>query len=101
MHRTWGKPDANQAAIVAALRKAGVSVQSLSAVGSGCPDLLCSYHGYVTLLEVKQPGKNVTPAQRRWHAAWDAYCPLFVVETPDDAVLVARERLEGAGRYRV
>jgi len=92
MHRTWGKPDANQPAIVAALRKVGVSVHPMSADGSGCPDLLCSYRGYVTLLEVKQPGKKLTPAQVRWHANWDSFSPVYVVETIDDALLVTRER---------
>jgi hypothetical protein len=99
-HRSWGKPDASQQAIVAALRQVGVSVQSLSAVGDGCPDLLCSYRGYVTLLEVKRPKKTLTPDQVRWHAAWDSFCPLFVVETIDDALLVTREHRDSAGRYR-
>jgi len=99
MHRTWGKPDANQVRIVAALRRAGVSVQPLSAVANGCPDLLCSYRGYVTLLEVKMPKKPLRPAQVRWHANWDSFCPIFVVETIDDALLVTRERRDDAGRY--
>ena len=99
MHHTWGKPDANQAEIVEALRQGGVSVQSLSAVANGCPDLLCSFRGYVTLLEVKIPGKPLRTSQVRWHAKWDSFCPIFVVETADDALTVTRERRDDAGRY--
>lgn len=50
------KPDANQAAIIEALR--GIpdcSVLVLSAVGRGCPDLLVGYRGANLLVEVKNP----------------------------------------------
>lgn len=86
------KVDANQRAIVTALRQAGVWVRSTAELGGGFPDLLTSYRGYVTLLEVKVPGKKLTPDQVRWFADWDPCCPVFVVETIDDALLVARER---------
>lgn len=90
--RLRAKVDRNQPAIVAALRKAGVYVESTARLGRGFPDLVCSYHGYLTLIEVKVPGEPLTPQERRWHAAWDRLCPLFVVETIDDALLVTRER---------
>lgn len=56
MVRRWGKPDANQAEIVEALR--GIpecSVLLLSAVGKGCPDLLVGYRGFNFLFEIKNP----------------------------------------------
>lgn len=90
--RLRAKTDANQADIVQALRAAGVSVLSLAPIGNGVPDLLCSYRGYVTLLEVKMPKQKLRPAQVRWHANWDSYCPIFVVETIGDALIVTRER---------
>jgi len=73
--RRAGRVDANQAGIVAALRKAGATVQILAAVGDGCPDLLAGYRGGNWLLEVKdgmQPpsGRLLTPAQREWHRTW-------------------------------
>ena len=49
--------DANQSEIVAALRKAGVTVTPLHQVGGGCPDLLCGFRGVNTLLEVKDHAK--------------------------------------------
>jgi hypothetical protein len=86
MHRTWGKPDANQAAIVAALLRAGVSVLKLSPLGGGCPDLLCSYRGRVTFLEVKQPGKTLRTSQASWVASWDPFANIVVVQTVTEAV---------------
>jgi hypothetical protein len=67
--------DANQAEIVAALRRCGCSVQVLSMVGKGCPDLLVGrdYRNY--LLEVKDGSKppskrQLTPDEVEWHADW-------------------------------
>lgn len=73
--RRAAKVDANQAAIVAALRKAGASVQSLAAVGAGVPDLLVGFRGHTMLMEVKDGSKapsdrRLTPAQLEWHAGW-------------------------------
>ena len=69
--------DANQPEIVAALRKAGCTIQHLHAVGKGCPDLLCAFQGATFLIEVKDGAKRpsaqaLTPDQVAWHAGWDA-----------------------------
>ncbi len=90
MHRVWGKPDANQAAIVAALRKAGYRVQPLSAVGGGCPDLLVSRNNHTWVVEVKEPGGTLTPAQKKWIGSWDA--PVYVVNTIEGALNHLKER---------
>lgn len=45
--------DANQTAIIRALRKAGVSVQPLHTVGQGCPDIIAGFRGVNYLLELK------------------------------------------------
>lgn len=70
--RRAAKIDANQLAIVAALRKCGAKVLSLAAVGKGCPDLLVLHRGRYQLLEVKNlKGKNhMYPAQEEFHADW-------------------------------
>ncbi|PLC06385.1 hypothetical protein CY658_04950 [Variovorax sp. RO1] len=88
--RRAAKIDANQTQVVSALRAAGVSVQSLAAVGNGVPDLLCGFRGKLSLLEVKDGSKvpsarKLTPDQVDWHAIW-ADMPLFVVETPEQAL---------------
>jgi hypothetical protein len=70
------KVDANQAGIVADLRRiSGCSVLVLSAVGSGCPDILVGYRGFNLLFEIKNPGDSIRKdergeAQRTFHAEW-------------------------------
>ena len=73
--RRAAKVDANQPAIVSALRRAGASVQSLAAIGDGCPDLLVGYAGITALVEVKDGSKPpsaraLTPDQQQWHQTW-------------------------------
>lgn len=73
--RRAAKIDANQPAIVAALRKAGATVYSLAAVGQGIPDLLVGYSGKTALIEVKDGSKPpsaraLTPDQQQWHQSW-------------------------------
>lgn len=53
--RARGKVDANQAAIVDALRKTGWKVRSLASVGRGMPDILAAKLNTVRLIEVKAP----------------------------------------------
>ena len=67
--------DANQPAIVAALRKAGCTVQHLHSVGKGCPDLLVGRAGINYLIELKDGAKSaseqrLTPDQVVWHGEW-------------------------------
>ena len=66
--------DANQPAIVKAMREEGASVTHLHKVGEGCPDLLVAAAGQWGLVEVKDGKKppsarQRTEAQIRW---WDA-----------------------------
>jgi hypothetical protein len=73
--RRAAKIDANQTAIVDALRAAGATVQSLAAVGQGVPDLLVGYQGKTALIEAKDGRKppsarRLTEDQLKWHGAW-------------------------------
>lgn len=84
--------DANQPEIVAALRKAGCTVQHLHAVGKGCPDLLCALDGGTFLIEVKDgskiPSKQaLTPDQAAWHAGWGAQ--VHIVNSVAGALAIA------------
>ena len=65
--RHAARVDANQAAIVAALRKAGASVWII-----GLPvDLLVGHRGKTMLMEVKRDGKaGFTPLQKSFMATW-------------------------------
>lgn len=73
--RRAAKIDANQPEIVNALRRAGATVQSLAAVGAGCPDLLVGYANKTALIEVKDGSKvnsaqKLRPMQSDWHGNW-------------------------------
>jgi len=75
MPRRAAKVDANHAAITAALRQAGCTVQSLAATGAGCPDLLVGYHGVNYLLEIKDgtlppSRRHLTEDQIEFFAKW-------------------------------
>lgn len=89
MRRQAARVDANQAEIVAALRKAGAKVEHMHAMGGGFPDLLVMWRGVLTLLEVKDGNKppsarKLTPDQVKWHAEWKE-C-VFVVESVEQAL---------------
>ncbi len=74
--------DANEAAIVAALRAVGASVEQLS--GPDMPDLLVAYHGANYLLEVKTPKGKLEPGQATWIRGWMA--DVHVVRSPEEAL---------------
>jgi Holliday junction resolvase len=88
--RRAAKVDANQQKVVEILRAAGATVQSLAAVGHGCPDLLVGWGGKTLLMEIKD-GSKVPSAQRltddqiKWHGAWMGG-PLAVVDGPEAAL---------------
>lgn len=74
--RRAAKIDANQEQIVSVLKAYGATVQSLAAVGKGCPDLLVGYRGKTLLIEVKDGRKppsarQLTDQQLDWHASWN------------------------------
>lgn len=69
------KIDANQNEIVEFLRKQGATVQILSSVGKGCPDILVGFKGKNLLMEIKDGLKSasqtkLTPDQVKWHSEW-------------------------------
>lgn len=88
--RRAAKTDANQTAIVKALRQMGCTVQSLAAVGDGVPDLLVGVCGTTLLIEVKDGSKRpsarqLTPDQQAWHAQWTGG-PVAIVIDLDGAI---------------
>lgn len=93
--RRAARLDANHEAVVSALRATGCTVQSLAAVGSGCPDILVGRGGAVLLMEIKDGAKapsdrRLTPDQVRWHADWRGP-PVVVVMSVDDALRAMAE----------
>jgi hypothetical protein len=88
--RRAARVDANQIAIVEALRKHGATVQHLHTVGQGCPDLLAGYKEETVLFEVKSSrGACLTDDQAEWHSAWKGGA-LAVVYDVEGALRVLR-----------
>ena len=86
---TYRKVDDNQEAIVAALRRVGASVQSLAAIGKGCPDLLVAYRWNTVVMEVKDGAKppsaqKLTEDEQEWHARWKDV--VYIVRNVDEAL---------------
>ena len=91
------KVDANQAEIVAALRKVGATVECLSAVGRGVPDLLVGRNGRNYLVEVKDGNKppsaqKLTQDQVSWHACWGGQ--VAVVNSVEQAIALVVRKCE-------
>jgi hypothetical protein len=82
--RRRGKIDANQHVIVQALRDVGATVLSIANMGDGAPDLLVSFRGCNYLMEVKMPGKGLTPDEIEWHNIWRAH--VYIVYSVDDSL---------------
>ena len=87
--RRAAKTDANHAVIVGALKACGATVQSLAAVGAGCPDLLVGHRGRNLLMEIKDGAKRpsarkLTPDQCGWHGGWRGQ--VIVVESEAQAI---------------
>lgn len=90
MNRYARNVDANQVAVVDALRRVGALVQHLHTVGGGCPDLLVGYRGKLFLLEVKDGRKppsarELNDAEISWHRRWAGY-PVHTVTSPLEAL---------------
>lgn len=82
--------DANQAAIVAALRKAGAKVFVTSSFGGGFPDLVIGHRGRILLVEVKDGAKpasaqKLTKAQVDFHSVWNVF-PVYIVNSVETAL---------------
>lgn len=98
--RRAARTDANQTAIVKALRQIGCTVQSLAAVGDGVPDLLVGAYGQTLLMEVKDGAKppsarRLTEDQLVWHGAWTGG-PVAIVTDIESAIRAARAMMEPA-----
>lgn len=83
--------DDNHKSIVDGLRKVGARVQSIAAVGKGCPDLLVAYRGRWFVAEIKDGDKSasrqkLTEAETRWHDSFITSAPIHVWTSLSDAL---------------
>lgn len=93
--RRAARTDANHSLIVGALLSCGASVQSLAAIGKGCPDLLVGWRGENLLVEIKNGDKSpskkkLNKGQVEWHAEWRG--EVVVVESVEQALAVLLEK---------
>lgn len=91
--RRRARIDANQPAIVKALRESGATVLHLHAVGQGCPDICVGWKGANFLFEIKDPMKppnqrKLSDDERAMHAAWTGQ--VCVIENAAEAFAVLR-----------
>lgn len=89
-----GRTDGNHTEVAKALLAIGCSVQSIAAVGLGCPDLLAAKWDVTVLFEVKDGSKPaseraLTKHEKKFHEGWKGLC--FVVESGEQAVRIMRE----------
>ena len=89
--------DANQAVIVAALRKLGATVLHLHQLGKGAPDLAVGYEGRNYFLELKDGSKppsarKLTPDEAKFHAEWRGQ--VAVIESVDEAIAFVQTNWE-------
>jgi hypothetical protein len=88
--------DDNQREIVSTFRKIGASVQILSDVGRGCPDIIVGMFGKNFLVEIKN-GKKPPSAQRltekeqSFFDTWKGH--VCIVRSVEDAVGLFRESI--------
>lgn len=85
---TIRKIDANQHAIVKALRAVGVSVALTSSIGQGCVDCFAGFdrngHKECIAIEIKAPGGKLTLDELDWQARWHG--PYAIVHSVEEAL---------------
>jgi Holliday junction resolvase len=84
------RSDGNQPEIVAQLRSLGCTVQILSGVGHGCPDIIVGWHGKNYLFEIKMPGGQITPDEKEFAQYWKGQSTL--IRNAEQAIAYMTER---------
>ena len=82
--RRAARVDANQPAIVAALRAVGASVSLTHRVGGGFPDLCVGFRGKNWILEVKTEKGSLNKMEQDFFRDWRGQ--RRVVRTPEEAL---------------
>lgn len=81
--------DANQKEIVSTFRALGASVQILSDLGKGCPDLVVGIFGKNYLIEVKNgkkplSGQKLTEPEEKFFKAWKGQ--VCIIKSTDEVI---------------
>ena len=86
--RRAARVDTNHSAVVKAFRECGCTIEDLSGVGGGCPDIVIGLRGESVFVEIKdgkrKPSEQkLTPAQAIWHRDWKG--SKAIVRSPEEA----------------
>ncbi len=76
--------DGNQVCITNDLQMLSCSVQDLSMVGRGCPDIIVGFQNKNYLFEIKNIKGKLNQRQQHWHALWQGQ--VSVIRTLEDAI---------------
>lgn len=81
--------DANQKSIVDTFRAIGATVQIISMVGKGCPDIIVGYKGVNYLIEIKdgtkaKSGQKLTEHEQKFFDHWQGQ--VCLITSNDDAI---------------
>lgn len=101
--RRAARVDANQSLLVELWRRLGATVQILSAVGNGCPDILLGYNGLNALVEIKDGSKvpskqKLNKLQVEFHEAWRGH--VCVIHNEHEATqLIYKMREKNASEF--
>jgi len=92
--RKYGRVDANHTAIIAALRKVGITAFSIASIGNGKGDIVAGWNGRNVLLEVKNPKQKpskqrLTKDEIKHHREWNGQ--IAVVKTAEEAIAAVVE----------
>lgn len=87
MLRTASRVDANQPAVVKALRAIGASILYTHQL-KNCFDILVGYRGRTFLMEIKASEKEqLTPGEAEFRRTWCG-SPYHIVYSPDQAIRI-------------
>lgn len=83
MRNYAAKRDKTEKSIMQGLIALGYSVMTISEAGK--PDLMVCKDGQAWLVECKSKGGKLTPAQKKFIAAWTG-CPVIVAKTLEEVL---------------
>lgn len=78
------KVDANQPAIVEAIRRAGATVMDMHILGEGKPDIAIGHGGLTIIAEIKDGDKKLTPDEQEFHNTWTG--GVYLIRNVEDAL---------------
>lgn len=89
--RKIARTDANQTAIMDALRRVGALVHSTAQLGGGFPDIIVGHRRRLYMMEIKDGTKKpsaqkLTSDEEKFHALWWDY--VYTVNSPEAAIKI-------------